>query len=63
MSAKIDPAKLKVVELRSELADRGLDTKGNKAVLVDRLKKALEEETGEGKLLKVLKEFLFYLII
>lgn len=42
----MDPSKLdkmKVVELRAELAARGLDTKGVKAVLVDRLKQALED--------------------
>ncbi|KRT79598.1 hypothetical protein AMK59_7718 [Oryctes borbonicus] len=44
MSAELDPAKLKVVELRSELSARGLDTKGNKPVLVKRLKDALEKE-------------------
>lgn len=42
------PSKLKVTELRAELGARGLDTKGNKAVLVKRLEKALEqEEDGE----------------
>lgn len=40
----MDPAKLKVVELRAELQARGLDTKGNKPVLVKRLKEALEAE-------------------
>lgn len=45
----MDPAKLKVTELRAELTARGLDVKGVKAVLVERLRQALEEETGEGK--------------
>lgn len=40
----MDLAKLKVVELRAMLSERGLDTKGNKPVLVERLRKALEEE-------------------
>lgn len=42
----MDPAKLKVVDLRTELANRGLDTKGVKAVLVARLQGALDEESG-----------------
>lgn len=45
MSSSIDPAKLKVVELRNELQERGLDTKGNKAALVQRLKEALQNDT------------------
>lgn len=44
----MDPAKLKVVELRAELSKRGLDSKGNKPVLVERLKQALEEEKAAG---------------
>lgn len=47
----MDPAKLKVVELRAELSQRGLDTKGIKAVLVERLRKALEESNVESKLI------------
>ena len=58
MSDIIDPSKLKVAELRAELQARGLDSKGNKPVLVERLREALEtehEEPGETK-----TEFLFY---
>lgn len=40
---------MKVVDLRSELGALGLDTKGNKASLVERLKKALESKTGKRK--------------
>ncbi|XP_059484411.1 heterogeneous nuclear ribonucleoprotein U-like protein 1 [Neocloeon triangulifer] len=40
----VDLNKLKVVELKAELQARGLDTKGNKPVLVERLKEALEKE-------------------
>ncbi|GFO50470.1 heterogeneous nuclear ribonucleoprotein u-like protein 1 [Plakobranchus ocellatus] len=43
----IDPEKLKVAELRDELKARGLDTKGNKAALVARLKEALESNVDE----------------
>ena len=44
----MNPAKLKVVELRAELASRGLDTKGNKAALVERLQEALDNESEKG---------------
>lgn len=45
----MDLGKLKVVELRGELSKRGLDTKGNKPVLIERLRKALDQETGDRK--------------
>eukprot|EP00095_Tigriopus_kingsejongensis_P002239 maker-scaffold133_size323035-snap-gene-1.15 protein:Tk02239 transcript:maker-scaffold133_size323035-snap-gene-1.15-mRNA-1 annotation:"hypothetical protein F443_12346" len=47
----MDVEKLKVTELRTELASRGLDTKGIKSVLVARLKTAQEadpEATASG---------------
>lgn len=46
----MDPSKMKVVDLRSELGALGLDTKGNKPALVERLRKALEAKTGKCKL-------------
>lgn len=49
MSDIMDPSKLKVAELRAELQARGLDAKGNKPVLVERLRDALEAE-ALGKL-------------
>lgn len=45
----MDPAKLKVVDLRQELQARGLDTKGVKVTLVKRLKDALEQESKESE--------------
>ena len=42
--AVVEPKKLKVVELRAELSRRGLATNGLKAVLIDRLQTALDEE-------------------
>lgn len=44
--SETDPTKMKVLELRSELSVRGLDAKGNKSVLVKRLKIAFAKEAG-----------------
>lgn len=43
----MDISKLKVADLRKELSSRGLDTKGNKPVLIERLREAIEKETGK----------------
>ncbi|XP_041565761.1 heterogeneous nuclear ribonucleoprotein U-like protein 2 isoform X3 [Drosophila elegans] len=41
--------KMKVVDLRNELQSRGLDTKGVKAVLIERLRAHVEGGTGDGE--------------
>jgi len=45
---KIDLSSMTVVKLREQLKKRGLDTKGNKAVLLRRLTAALERD-GEDE--------------
>ncbi|EDQ92814.1 uncharacterized protein MONBRDRAFT_13756 [Monosiga brevicollis MX1] len=42
----MDPASLKVTELKAELAERGLPTSGRKAELVERLSTALQESAS-----------------
>jgi len=44
----MDLNKLKVPELRKELQFRGLDSKGNKPVLIERLREAIELENGNS---------------
>lgn len=44
----MDLEKLKVVDLRKELQQRGLDTKGVKTVLVKRLKDAMDKDSDKG---------------
>ncbi|XP_072927451.1 SAP domain-containing ribonucleoprotein [Hemitrygon akajei] len=45
--AVVDVNKLKLTELRQECASRGLDTKGNKQDLIQRLQAYLEEHAEE----------------
>ena len=45
---------LKVAELKKELADRGLPTKGNKSDLLARLEKCLSEQGETIAILKLL---------
>lgn len=52
MSEMMDPSKMKVADLRTELQNLGLDTKGNKPALVERLKEALEGKAAEQDGLK-----------
>ncbi|XP_071490609.1 uncharacterized protein [Diadema antillarum] len=46
--SSVEPSKLKVAELRAELQQRGLDSKGVKAVLIERLEQALIAESQAG---------------
>lgn len=43
----MDLNKLKVPELRDLLKSKGLDSKGNKPVLIERLREAIERENGK----------------
>lgn len=52
-----DLDKLTVVKLRAELIARGLDSKGNKPFLVERLRIALEQEEQTGGVAPEIKMF------
>lgn len=46
VTADLDPAKLKVAELKEELEKRGLDSTGKKADLVSRLEDAINSSNA-----------------
>lgn len=54
--SKLDVKKMKVDELRAELAARNLDTKGLKQQLLNRLKEAIQDE-------KVIFQFILLIFV
>lgn len=57
--SEMDPDSLKYVEIRDELKARGLETRGTRGVLLQRLKKALEKEKGRNHWINILSNSVF----